>query len=211
MLNTDNSVERLNSLEQESGFLCPSKTSYVQPQRGQNAKGKWKIIVNGIKVDYGNTLTQNVRFEECVSAGKMCPLTSEGYNTRCIQKATYQRFLVYDPYDGYSPFSIDSFKVPSSCACFAPTYNLPEEDIGQSQALSLPLAISRRRPQGMSFVNGDAGPHGRAQRLAQQLAPPFEEAELSPESITCDCPAGASCQSNCLNVGKLLYQSKKHL
>ena len=37
-LKTDNSVERLKSLEDEKGYLCPSETSYVQPQRGQNAK-----------------------------------------------------------------------------------------------------------------------------------------------------------------------------
>ena len=27
------------------------------------------------------------------------------------------RFLVYDPYDHYFPFAIETFKLPASCAC----------------------------------------------------------------------------------------------
>ena len=32
------------------------------------------------------------------------------------------RFLVYDPYDSYFPFSIENFKLPSACACHTGAY-----------------------------------------------------------------------------------------
>ncbi len=180
LLNTDNSVERLKNEEQEKHYLCPSEIDYVQPLRGLNSMGKWKVIVNKVRAGYGVTLTQNARFEECTTSGQKCPLVPQDYQTRCIQKATYQRFLVYDPYDEYSPFSIDSFKVPTACGCMSPEYYTPEEleEAGPSAALSLP--VFRNRPQGLSFVQGEAGPQGQAQRLAQTLDAPFDGARLSP-------------------------------
>ena len=35
-----------------------------------------------------------------------------------LQKSLYHRFLVYDPYDKYFPFAIETFKLPASCACY---------------------------------------------------------------------------------------------
>ena len=37
----------------------------------------------------------------------------------------YHRFLVYDPYDQYLPFAIESFKLPSACACYNGAYAEP--------------------------------------------------------------------------------------
>ena len=38
--------------------------------------------------------------------------------TKCVQKHTYHRLLVYNPSDYYLPFKIESFKIPSSCDCY---------------------------------------------------------------------------------------------
>merc|ERR550532_1171833 len=82
-----------------------------------NAHGQWRIIVNEVQAHY-ETLTQTARIEECLHAGQPCPLVPECYETKCLQKFIYHRFLVYDPYDYYFPFAIESFKLPSACACF---------------------------------------------------------------------------------------------
>ena len=68
------------------------------------------------------TLTQTARIEECTTAGESCPLVPPCYETKCLQKSIYHRFLVYDPYDAYFPFSIETFKLPSACACYNGPY-----------------------------------------------------------------------------------------
>jgi len=115
LANTENSVDRLLELGQET-YLCPSVTGYVTPLRAVNAAGKWRIIVNGVSAHY-ETLTQTARVEECTTAGAPCPLVPDCYHTSCNQKNIYHRFLVYDPYDHYFPFAMDTFKLPASCAC----------------------------------------------------------------------------------------------
>merc|ERR1712080_305967 len=50
-LNTDNSVDRLHELEEET-YLCPSETAYIRPLRAINTSDKYRIIVNNVKVDY---------------------------------------------------------------------------------------------------------------------------------------------------------------
>ncbi len=120
--NTDNSVDRLRHRSEET-YLCHADTSYVTPLRAVNVEGKWRVIVNGVKAHY-ETLSQTARVEECVNPGYPCPLVAECYATKCLQKYVYHRFLIYDPHDYYFPFSIESFKLPSSCAC----YNGPFED-----------------------------------------------------------------------------------
>merc|ERR1711976_371438 len=102
LANTDNSVERLKEIVQET-YLCPSVTAYIQPRRAVNTHGKWRIVVNGVKAHY-ETLTQTARIEECTTAGESCPLVPPCYETKCLQKNIYHRFLVYDPYDQYFPF-----------------------------------------------------------------------------------------------------------
>lgn len=121
-LSTENSVERLTTLEEET-YLCPSETSYVKPLRAQNTKGKWRVIINDIKV-YKNSLTQTVRTEECLTLDQPCPLVPHCYDTKCLQKNIYHRFLVYDPYDYYFPFAVETFKLPASCACFIGSFSL---------------------------------------------------------------------------------------
>ena len=123
LANTDNSVARLKEIVQET-YLCPSETAYIQPKRAVNIHGKWRIIVNQVKAHY-ETLTQTARIEECTTAGSSCPLVPECYETKCLQKSIYHRFLVYDPYDHYLPFAIESFKLPSACACYNGAYAEP--------------------------------------------------------------------------------------
>jgi hypothetical protein len=123
LANTDNSVERLKEIAEET-YLCPSKTQYIQPKRAINIFGKWRIVVNQVKAHY-ETLTQTARIEECTTAGYSCPLVPDCYETKCLQKSIYHRFLVYDPYDEYLPFTIESFKLPSACACYNAAYVEP--------------------------------------------------------------------------------------
>ena len=89
LANTDNSVDRLVELSQET-FLCPSTTSYLTPLRALNTAGKWRVVVNGVKAHY-ETLTQTARVEECSTAGEACPLVPHCYNTKCVQKNIYHR------------------------------------------------------------------------------------------------------------------------
>ena len=114
--NTDNSVDRLKYLSEET-YLCPSETAYEMPLRAINTEGKWRIIVNRVKAHY-EMLSQTVRFEECTTPGYQCPLVPSCYDTKCFQKHAYHRLLIYDPYDYYVPFSIETFKLPSACSCY---------------------------------------------------------------------------------------------
>ncbi|XP_050691864.1 adhesive plaque matrix protein-like [Eriocheir sinensis] len=114
-LNTELSVYGPKTLEEET-YLCPSATGYVKPLRAINTEGKWRVIVNGIKVHY-ETLTQTTRLEECLKESYACPLVPECYESKCLQKSIYHRFLVFDPYDKYFPFAVETFKLPASCAC----------------------------------------------------------------------------------------------
>merc|ERR1711990_1198260 len=123
LANTENSVDRLKEIVQET-YLCPSVTAYIQPLRAVNTDGKWRVVVNGVKAHY-ETLTQTARIEECTTAGEACPLVPACYETKCLQKSIYHRFLVYDPYDHYLPFAIESFKLPSACACYNGAYAEP--------------------------------------------------------------------------------------
>merc|ERR1719187_111304 len=121
-LNTELSVDRISTLEEEV-TLCPSETNYVKPLRAINTDGKWRTIVNNVDVHY-QTLTQTTRVEECLTAGEVCPLVPDCLESKCLQKSIYHRFLVYDPYDAYFPFAIETFKLPASCACLLGAYTI---------------------------------------------------------------------------------------
>merc|ERR1712002_308412 len=123
LANTENSVDRLKELVQET-YLCPSVTGYIMPLRAINTDGKWRVVVNGVKAHY-ETLTQTARIEECTTGGEACPLVPACYETKCHQKNIYHRFLVYDAYDQYFPFAIETFKLPSACACYNGAYVEP--------------------------------------------------------------------------------------
>lgn len=122
-LNTAASVARPKTLEEET-YLCPSATTYVRPLRAVNTDDKWRIIVNNIEIHY-QTLSQSARIEECLTADAddgSCPLVPHCYESKCLQKSIYHRFLIYDPYDYYVPFVIETFKLPASCACLMGAY-----------------------------------------------------------------------------------------
>ena len=121
-LSTVNSVHGPKNLYDET-YLCPSETGYVRPLRAVNTDGKWRIIVNNIKLDY-EVFTQTTRVEECISYEKGCPLVPHCYESKCLQKSVYHRFLVYDPCDAYFPFAIETFKLPASCSCYVGGYYL---------------------------------------------------------------------------------------
>lgn len=121
-VSTENSVDILNKIEEET-YLCPSVTAYVQPLRAVNVGGKWRLIVNKVE-SYSYKFDQHARVEECdvAAAGAPCPLVPSCYESKCLQKNVYHRFLVYDPSDYYFPFAIESFQLPASCACFVGAY-----------------------------------------------------------------------------------------
>ncbi|XP_047472903.1 neurotrophin 1-like [Penaeus chinensis] len=116
------SVYRPNILEDEI-YLCPSETAYIRPFRARNTEGKWHVVVNNIDVHY-QTFTETTRIEECLTSADAYPLMPDCYESKCLQKSIYHRFLVYDPYDQYFPFAIETFKLPASCACLLGTYTL---------------------------------------------------------------------------------------
>ncbi|XP_045615598.1 LOW QUALITY PROTEIN: neurotrophin 1 [Procambarus clarkii] len=113
-LDTSSSVYRPRYLLEET-YLCPSETSYVRPLRAVNTDGHWRIIVNNVNVDY-EFFTQTTRLEECLGYSS-CPLVPHCYESKCLQKSTFHRFLVFDPCDQYFPFSVETFKLPASCSC----------------------------------------------------------------------------------------------
>nr|XP_053633972.1 neurotrophin 1-like [Cherax quadricarinatus] len=106
----------------EETYLCPSETTYIRPLRAKNTEGKWHVIVNHIKIHYV-TLSQITRIEECLTPDEDCPLVPECYDSTCLQKSIYHRFLVYDLCDQYFPFAIETFKLPASCACLLDSFN----------------------------------------------------------------------------------------
>lgn len=116
LVNTVNSVDGVDKLIDEI-YLCPSSTGYIQPLRAINVDGKWRTIVNHVE-SYGIKYTQSARIEECdVVIGTTCPLVPACYDSKCVQKNIFHRFLVYDPYDYTFPFAVEKFKLPGSCGC----------------------------------------------------------------------------------------------
>lgn len=123
LIDTASSVNELTKLTDEA-YLCPSTPSYIQPLRAVNADGKWRIVVNRVE-SYGTQYSQTVRTEECeIVVGSSCPLVPNCYNSKCVQKFIFQRFMVYDPYDYTFPFAIEKFKLPSSCDCAVGAFHL---------------------------------------------------------------------------------------
>ena len=118
-------MDRLKYVSDET-YLCPSETSYVMPLRAINTDGKWRVVVNQVRAHY-ESLSQTVRLEECTQAGYKCALVPSCYDTKCLQKSAYHRFLVYDARDYHFPFAIESFSLPSSCACFNADYASTEK------------------------------------------------------------------------------------
>ena len=122
-VNTANSVDTLNKLIEET-YLCPSSIDYIQPLRAINAEGKWRIIVNKVE-SYGYKFDQHARIEECDATGKECPLVPSCYDSKCVQKNVFHRFLVFDSYDTHFPFAIENFRLPASCGCVVGAFHPP--------------------------------------------------------------------------------------
>lgn len=123
VVNTALSIDQLNDFAEET-YLCPSTTAYIQPLRAVNVEGKWRVIVNHLE-SYGYKFTQSARVEECdVKVGSACPLVPDCYDSKCVQKEIFHRFLAYDPYNYDFPFAIEKFKMPSACACAVGAFSL---------------------------------------------------------------------------------------
>ncbi|XP_057378422.1 neurotrophin 1-like [Daphnia carinata] len=123
LASTENSVNGLDKFNDEV-YLCPSSTDYVRPLRAINVEGKWRIIINRVE-SYGAKYTQTARIEECnVVVGNSCPLIPACYESKCIQKNMFHRFLVYNPQDYTFPFAIEKFKLPGSCGCVVGAFHL---------------------------------------------------------------------------------------
>ena len=130
-------MDRISAAREET-YLCDTSVKYVKPVRAINSKGDWRIVLNHLKAK-DEFISQSVRMELCQNPGQKCPkVPSECFTpayvskiycifflipgcvwTKCVQKHTYHRLLVYNPTDYYLPFSIESFKIPSSCDCFS--------------------------------------------------------------------------------------------
>ena len=121
-LDTELSVKGHKTIYDES-YLCASETSYIRPLRAVNTQGRWRVIVNNVKIHY-QKLSQTVRVEECLHHGEPCPLVPYCYASTCLQKLVVHRFLVFDPFDHKFPFAIDTFRLPASCSCKMGAYFL---------------------------------------------------------------------------------------
>ena len=123
LINTIKSVDGIHTQNDEV-YLCPSSTGYIQPLRAINVDGKWRTIVNRVE-SYGIKFTQTGRVEECnVIVGNACPLVAPCYQSKCVQKNVFHRFLVFDPYDYTFPFAIEKFKLPGSCGCVVGAFHI---------------------------------------------------------------------------------------
>ena len=107
---TASSVDGLDKLGDEV-YLCPSATGYVQPLRAMNVDGKWRTIVNRVE-SYGIKYTQTARVEECnVVVGTTCSLVPSCYQSKCVQKTVFHRFLVYDANDYTFPLFLGEIPI----------------------------------------------------------------------------------------------------
>ena len=121
MLNNEKTSYRFNSLikdttksSKSSGFICSSEILYGRPKLAKNVKGQWKVIVNA------GQYTQTVRMEKCLQPNKGCSFVQSaasavGATSRCAQVNAFHRLMVFEKGKG---FYIDTFRIPSSCACY---------------------------------------------------------------------------------------------
>ena len=49
------------------------------------------------------------------------------YETECVQKFTFHRLLIFNPYEYYLPFAMETFRFPASCDCYTATYHSIQE------------------------------------------------------------------------------------
>jgi len=89
-LNTENSIDGDPETLADEHYICPSTVKYAQPLRALDAKGRWRVIVQNVRVLH-DSLSQSVRLEECENAGELCRLTPNPYEAECLQKAIYHR------------------------------------------------------------------------------------------------------------------------
>ena len=121
MMNNDQTAFRFSSLVKDSnhngkksGFICSSEILYGRPKLAKNTKNQWKVIVNA------GSYTQTVRMEKCLQPNKACSLVQSaavamGATSRCAQVNAFHRLMVFEKGRG---FYIDTFRIPSSCACY---------------------------------------------------------------------------------------------
>lgn len=140
-------VKDSNQNSKKSGFICSSEILYGKPKLAKNTKNQWKVIVNA------GTYTQTVRMEKCLQPNRACSLVQSaaaamGATSRCAQVNAFHRLMVFEKGKG---FYIDTFRIPSSCACYVQHKNkamsnneFDSDEIGSNQYRKL----NRKRTDG---------------------------------------------------------------
>lgn len=110
--------------------LCSSRKKVIFPQKALNSQNKWMFVVN-----VGN-FTQSVEVDECQGFGfgggdddgfGSCLYSGSQGNdpgsTSCRQLYREHRLLALN---GANNLEVDSFKLPSACACYTASNSFPE-------------------------------------------------------------------------------------
>ena len=101
-------------LDIEENPLCEARQDHIFPQKGQNAKGQWKFIIN--TDDY----KQGISINKCKENHEQQPCKYNGEPgfypnaTVCHQLYSRHDFLALSE---NGQIEYDSFKVPSACVC----------------------------------------------------------------------------------------------
>ncbi|GAV00287.1 hypothetical protein RvY_11160-2 [Ramazzottius varieornatus] len=98
-----------NDYFKDGGYICPAFINYGSIYQAMNARGEWQYIVN-LK-----PWTQTVRLEQCFYPHAPCSYMSTSFETRCVQKYSFQRLIAFEP-QGYAFFFPLTLK-PHSYAC----------------------------------------------------------------------------------------------
>jgi len=130
--------------------LCDSRPKVIYPRKALNLKNEWMYVVNLDKY------TQSVEIEECVDKTRgqqfdedskfgVCMYGgAEGQNpelTVCRQKYTEHKLLAFT---ADSELLVDSFKLPSACACYI------KDDFGFDLEIRQDFEFRRARGQATS-------------------------------------------------------------
>ncbi|XP_027197608.2 uncharacterized protein LOC113791954 [Dermatophagoides pteronyssinus] len=118
----------------EHGFVCRTEVLYAKPKLAKNLKRKWRVIVNA------GDFTQTIRLEKCNKANSECRyIADHKYASRCAQIHSIHRLLVFEKGKG---FFIDSFRIPTACACHVYSVKQTNSNPNESKINDLRTKIS---------------------------------------------------------------------